>query len=123
MIYCSRSRRFLKAPVDVIKNFIEEAAVNYFNTFNDNSGSGSCSNSSTFNFHAPEDCQAIVKKNAELYERLLAAEKGKNALLEKLILQKSLLISTTDFGGLIYHYHQIFSKNTFPLFEIIIQHF
>lgn len=59
---------------EAIKNFSEEAVINYFNTFNDSQGNFGSSNC-TFN---PLD------KVVELYERLLEAEKEKNAYLEKL---------------------------------------
>lgn len=63
---------------EAVKNFSEEAVINYFNTFNDsqaNFGSNNC----TFN---PLD------KVVELYERLLQAEKEKNTYLEKLANKK-----------------------------------
>lgn len=75
----------LKIPKEAIENFTEEGAINYFNTFNDNSGSGSCSTYSTFNFNSAEDYLKLVEENKKLYERLLAAEKEKVALLEKLL--------------------------------------
>lgn len=78
----------LKVPVAAIKNFTEEGAATYFNTFNDNSGSGSCSNYSTFNFNSPDDYLKLIEENKRLYERLLEAEKEKVALLEKLLGQK-----------------------------------
>ncbi|ANH81673.1 transcriptional regulator [Niabella ginsenosidivorans] len=75
----------LKIPKEAIENFTEEAAINYFNTFNDNSGSGSCSSYSTFNFNAPEDYKQLIEENKKLYESLLTAEREKVALLEKLL--------------------------------------
>src|SRR5687767_14083522 len=61
--------KVLKSPKEAIKNFNEEAAIKYFNTFNDNSGSGSCSTSSTFHFNSPEDFIKLVDENKKLYER------------------------------------------------------
>lgn len=61
----------LKVPVQAIENFDEEAAINYFNTFNDSS-SGDFRNHCTFN---PLD------KVIELYERML---KDKQDMIERL---------------------------------------
>ena len=61
----------LKVPVQAIENFDEEAAINYFNTFNDSS-SGDFRNHCTFN---PLD------KVVELYERML---KDKDDLIQRL---------------------------------------
>ncbi|WP_291130137.1 helix-turn-helix domain-containing protein [Flavobacterium sp. UBA7682] len=60
---------------DTIKNFSEDAIFNYFNSFHDSSVNHGPYNNCTFN---PLD------KVVELYERLLEAEKEKNALLEQL---------------------------------------
>lgn len=61
---------------EAIKNFSEEAVINYFNNnFYDNSQSTVGNNLCTFN---PLD------KVVELYERLLQAEREKVALLEQL---------------------------------------
>lgn len=82
----------LKIPKEAIKNFDEEAAVNYFNTFNDSSASGNSSAyfspNSNFYFNPLEELKQLVDENKNLYERLLAAEKEKVALLEKLLDQK-----------------------------------
>jgi len=72
---------------EAIENFSEELAINYFNTFNDNSFSNSQGtfhpNNCTFN---PLDklVEAYEEKE-KLYERLLAAEKEKVTYLEKLL--------------------------------------
>lgn len=73
----------LGVPQEAIKNFTEDAAVTYFNTFNDNSftnsnGAFSATNC-TFN---------PIEKIVELYERMLQAEKEKNELLQKLLDKK-----------------------------------
>lgn len=62
--------KVLKVPVEAIKNFDEQAAINYFNTFNDNSSG--FNNNCTFN---PLD------KVIELYERML---KDKQEMIEQL---------------------------------------
>lgn len=67
--------RALGVTVEAIKNFSEEAAINYFNNFNDNS-------EGTFNNHCNFN---PIDKVVELYERLVQAEKDKVAYLEKLL--------------------------------------
>ncbi|WP_427871686.1 helix-turn-helix domain-containing protein [Flavobacterium sp. MMS24-S5] len=73
----------LGMTVEAIKNFSEEAVINYFNTIYDNDFSYSNgaiqSNNCSFN---PLD------KVVELYERLVQAEKDKNEYLEKLLKEK-----------------------------------
>src|SRR4051794_16135955 len=39
----------LKVPVEAIKNFDEEKAVNFFNSFHDNSGAGAFFSSTNYN--------------------------------------------------------------------------
>jgi|SRR5690606_20433889 len=64
--------KVLKVPVEAIKNFSEEAANNYFNTFNDHSSAVASFgvNNSNFTFNP-------IDKIVELYERLLASEREK----------------------------------------------
>ena len=70
--------KVLGVTTEAIKNFSEEAAINYFNNFNDSS-EGTFNNHCTFN---PLD------KVVELYERLVQAEKEKVEYLEKLLKAK-----------------------------------
>lgn len=77
----------LKLPVDAIKNFDEQAAVNYFNTFNDNTWSNNhgafAATSCTFN---PVDkLLEMVEEIKRLYEALLQSEREKVTLLEKVL--------------------------------------
>jgi transcriptional regulator with XRE-family HTH domain len=69
----------LKVPAKAIKNFDEEAAIVYFNTFNDHSFSNSngtfSSYQCTFN---------PVEKIVELYEALLKSEREKLVMMEKM---------------------------------------
>jgi transcriptional regulator with XRE-family HTH domain len=58
---------------DAIRNFSDEAALNYFNNFNDNSTGAFNNFNCTFN---------PIDKVVELYERLLEAEREKNELLK-----------------------------------------
>jgi len=79
--------KVLGVTKEAIENFSEELAINYFNTFNDNSFSNSQGtfhpNNCTFN---PLDkLVEAYEENKKLYERLLEAEKEKIAYLEKLM--------------------------------------
>lgn len=75
--------RFLKVPSDAIRNMTDEAANNFFNTFNDNSG---------FNYQCTinplEKYIEAMEENKKLYERLLQTEREKVALLEKMMGKK-----------------------------------
>ncbi len=78
----------LKVSPEAIKNFSEEAAVNYFNTFNDNSINNGVvyAFSSTINpmekwVEALEENRKLIEQNTKLYERLLQSEQEKIILL------------------------------------------
>lgn len=71
-----RVSKVLNIPLDAIKNLSDEATTNYINTFYDNQGNGFFANNVTFN---------PIDKIVDLYERLLAAEKDKVAMVEKLL--------------------------------------
>jgi transcriptional regulator with XRE-family HTH domain len=74
----------LGVSAEAIKNFSEEAAINYFNNYYNNKGHilNSC-NEITFN---PLDkLVESYDENKRLYERLLQAEKEKIEYLEKLL--------------------------------------
>ena len=71
-----RVSKVLNIPLDAIKNLSDEATTNYINTFYNNQGNGFFANNVTFN---------PIDKIVDLYERLLAAEKDKVAMLEKLL--------------------------------------
>lgn len=63
---------------DAIKNFTEEAVINFFNNFYDNSSISGAINANNCTFNP-------LDKVVELYERLLQAEKDKVVYLEKLL--------------------------------------
>ena len=66
----------LKVPVDAIKNFDEEAAVNVIgNNYHDNS-------TSNVNYHCTFN---PIDKIVELYEALVKSEKEKTELLQKIL--------------------------------------
>ena len=73
----------LKVPADAIKSFDENAAINYINTFNDNSVN-----------HGPFTGNNInctfnpVDKIIELYEALLQSEREKVKMLERMLEKK-----------------------------------
>tara|TARA_R110002033_G_scaffold70385_4_gene121858 strand:- start:11175 stop:11579 length:405 start_codon:yes stop_codon:yes gene_type:complete len=70
---------------EAIKTFSEEAAINYFNNFNDSS-EGTFNNHCTFN---PLDkLVESYEENKKLYERIIQAEKDKVEYLEKLLSEK-----------------------------------
>ncbi|MGF7230117.1 helix-turn-helix domain-containing protein [Arachidicoccus sp.] len=73
--------KILKVPVEAFQNFDEEAAVAFFNTFNDNSTNhGTIGNNYNceLNFNP-------VDKVVELFERLLASEKEKTDLMKEIL--------------------------------------
>jgi transcriptional regulator with XRE-family HTH domain len=71
----------LGVSVEAIKNFSEEAMINYFNTFNDTD----FSNSQGAFGHNHQCTFNPLDKVVELYERLVQAEKEKVEYLEKLL--------------------------------------
>lgn len=72
--------RILKVSPDIIKYMTDDAANNFINTFNDHSG---------FNFQCtfnPLDKYVeAMEANKALYERMLASEKEKSVMLQKII--------------------------------------
>ncbi|WP_456315565.1 hypothetical protein [Pseudomonas shirazensis] len=75
----------LGVSVEALKNFSDEAAINYFNSFTDNSA-GNFNNHCTFN---PLDkLIESYEENKKLYERLVQAEKDKVEFLEKILKDK-----------------------------------
>jgi transcriptional regulator with XRE-family HTH domain len=76
--------KILGVTSDAIKNFTEEAVVNYFNTFNDSSVNHGAVGSNNYhcNFNPLDKVIELVEENKKLNERLLLAEKEKNELLK-----------------------------------------
>ena len=82
----------LKVSPEVLKNFDEETAINYYNTFNDSTFSNSngvlYANNCTFNpldklMETVDDLKTALSENKNLYERLLASEREKVEILKK----------------------------------------
>lgn len=80
----------LKVPVEAIKNFNEAGAVNYFNTFNDNSLSNSngAFSASNCTFNPIDKLTEALEENKRLYAALLKEKDGKIALLERLLAER-----------------------------------
>ena len=73
----------LGVTAEAIKNFSDEAVVNYFNTFNDTVSSSNFGHNNTCTFNPLDKLMELVEENKKLYERLLQAEKEKNELLSR----------------------------------------
>ena len=74
-----RIAKVLKVPVEAIKNFDEQAAINIIsNTFNNNSHDSSSFYSSALNYQPTFN---PIDKVVELYERML---KDKNEMIDRL---------------------------------------
>jgi len=74
--------KVLGVTADAIKNFSEEAVVNYFNTFNQSVSSSNFGHNNTCTFNPLDKLVELFEENKKLYERLLQAEKEKNELLK-----------------------------------------
>ena len=74
--------KILGVTTDAIKNFSDEAVVNYFNTFNQSVSSSNFGHNNTCTFNPLDKLMELVEENKKLYERLLQAEKEKNELLK-----------------------------------------
>lgn len=77
----------LKVPVEAIKNFDEQSAITYFNTFNDNSVNQGAVGSTNYNctFNPIDKVVQLYDEKIALYERMLI---DKDLMIESL---KSLL--------------------------------
>ena len=80
----------LGVSAEAIKNFSEEAAINYFNNIHDNDISGSIVNTQPNNctFNPLDKLVEVYHEKEKLYERLLQAEKDKVLYLEELLKSK-----------------------------------
>ena len=74
----------LGVSAEAIKNYSDEAAVNFFNTFNDHSGAGAFFSSTNLHctFNPIDKIVELYNEKVALLERLLQAEKEKNELLK-----------------------------------------
>jgi len=74
--------KILGVTTEAIKNFSDEAVVNYFNTFNQSVSSSNFGHNNTCTFNPLDKLMELVEENKKLYERLLQAEKEKNDFLK-----------------------------------------
>ncbi|OMQ11886.1 helix-turn-helix domain-containing protein [[Flexibacter] sp. ATCC 35103] len=79
--------KVLGVNVEALKNFSDEAAINFFNTVSDNDINGNVFNANvnSCSFNPLDKMMEIVDENRKLYERLLQAEKDKLEYLEKIL--------------------------------------
>jgi hypothetical protein len=82
VIFTDNIAKILGVTTDAIKNFSEEAVVNYFNTFNQAVSSSNFGHNNTCTFNPLDKLMELVEENKKLYERLLLAEKEKVELLK-----------------------------------------
>jgi transcriptional regulator with XRE-family HTH domain len=77
--------KILGVTTEAIKNFSEEAVVNFFNTFNDNSVNQGAVGSNNYhcNFNPIDKLVELFEENKKLYERLLQSEIDKVELLKQ----------------------------------------
>lgn len=80
----------LGVSVEALKNFSDEAAINFFNNFYDNSGSHGTNfgTNNTCNFNPLDKLVEAYEENKKLYERLVQAQKDKVEFLEKILKNK-----------------------------------
>src|ERR1700744_1295558 len=74
--------KVLGVTAEAIKNFSDEAVVNYFNTFNDNSTNNGAVYAFNSTFNPVEKLIEVYEENKKLYEQLLASEREKVELLK-----------------------------------------
>ena len=82
--------KILGVTPEAIKNFSEEAAINYFNDIHDNTiTSSNAFGTNTYNSFNPLDkLIEVIEENKKLYERLLQSEQDKIAYLEQMLKNK-----------------------------------
>lgn len=74
--------KVLGVTKEAILQFSDDAVINYFNTFNDNSFNNGAYNAFNCNFNPIDKLIEALEANKELYERLLASEKEKVEILK-----------------------------------------
>jgi transcriptional regulator with XRE-family HTH domain len=80
-----RIGKVLGVTSEAIKNFDEEAAINYINNFNDDSVNNGAVNAFSCTFNPIDKWLEAIEENKKLYEALLKSEREKVAMLEKLL--------------------------------------
>jgi transcriptional regulator with XRE-family HTH domain len=74
--------KVLGVTPEAIKNFSEEAVVNYFNTFNDNSTNNGAVYAFNSTFNPIDKLVELFDENKRIYQELLASEREKIELLK-----------------------------------------
>ena len=77
----------LKVPVEAIKNFDEDKAINIIASNNNGRDNSSAVNFQCI-FNPLEKLMETIDENKKLYERLLQVEKEKNELLQKMLAER-----------------------------------
>ncbi len=80
--------KVLKVPVEAIKNFSEEAAINIISSTLNNTSIASHNHNPVFNFNPIDKLVEVYEENKQLYEHLLKVEREKVELLERLLEKK-----------------------------------
>lgn len=76
----------LNVSVEAIKNFSDDAVIQYINNFSDNSiNQGPMGSNNICNFNPLDKLLEMVEQNQKLYERLVQSESEKVKYLEKII--------------------------------------
>lgn len=74
--------KILGVTPEAVKNFSEEAVVNYFNTFNDNSTNNGAVYAFNSTFNPIDKLIEVYEENKKLYEQLLKSEREKVEILK-----------------------------------------
>ncbi|PXV61028.1 helix-turn-helix protein [Dysgonomonas alginatilytica] len=86
-----RFAKALEVPVETLKNMEEDACFNYYienNTFSEFSDHAYAVAGTHNNYNPVEEIIKLCNEKVELYERMLANEKEKISLLEKMLMDK-----------------------------------
>jgi transcriptional regulator with XRE-family HTH domain len=77
--------KVMKIPVDAIKNFDEDQAINFISNTFDNGSFINTGHNPTFNVNPMEKWLEALEENKRLYEALLKSEREKVSMLEKML--------------------------------------
>jgi transcriptional regulator with XRE-family HTH domain len=77
--------KVMKIPVDAIKNFDEDQAINIISNTFDNGSFINTGHNPTFNVNPMEKWLEALEENKRLYEALLKSEREKVSMLEKML--------------------------------------
>lgn len=75
----------MKISPEAIQNFDDDTAISYINSFHDNAINNGAVYAFNSNVNPVDKWMEALKKNEELYERLLQAEREKVELLQKML--------------------------------------